>query len=329
MSTQHSDTNHFVIGRIYDLLLICFPFWIPLSYFTLISYFPNNNSLIFFIYLFILGETHFAATWLFFIYPNNRKWVLQNRYWSLFIPFLIIIALIVIAIKSIEVVLLFILIYNLFHVTRQSIGIIKIYSTRKVNLSVELAYIYIINILCAIVGLCRFIIPINLIIMNRTIISITIILFACTYLLLIIFRIRKFVSLHFLGSLITGTLLYLPLLFANTIQDAFAMGVGMHYSQYLALVIPINIRRLNANIDNINNNLINDIDIHKILVKIIIYLVCYSSVMLFFTFSKKYENYYYLIPVFFQLAHFYVDGFIWRFSEDHIRKNIGRYLFVK
>ena len=51
-------------------------------------------------------------------------------------------------------------------------------------------------------------------------------------------------NIYFIASVLTGIFLYSPLLFANTIQDAFAMGVGMHYSQYLALVIPINIRRL-------------------------------------------------------------------------------------
>jgi hypothetical protein len=78
--------NRLVVSRFYDLLFICMPLWVPISYFCLTSYFPTHNLLIFFLYLFILGETHFGATWLFFLYPNNRAWVWENKYFSIFIP---------------------------------------------------------------------------------------------------------------------------------------------------------------------------------------------------------------------------------------------------
>ena len=35
----------------------------------------------------------------------------------------------------------------------------------------------------------------------------------------------------------------------------------------------------------------------------------------------------YLIPILFQLYHFYVDGFIWQFSNKHIKKSVGSYIF--
>ena len=135
-------------------------------------------------------------------------------------------------------------IYNFFHVTRQSTGIIKIYADRISDIKIELTYIYIANILCVVVGLFRFVIPINIVNENLFIISCLIILVSCSYFILILLRPRENMNIYFIGSVFTGIFLYSPLLFANTIQDAFAMGVGMHYSQYLALVIPINIRRL-------------------------------------------------------------------------------------
>ena len=35
----------------------------------------------------------------------------------------------------------------------------------------------------------------------------------------------------------------------------------------------------------------------------------------------------YLIPLTFQFYHFYIDGFIWKFSDEHIRKSILQYLY--
>ena len=129
-------------GKFYDLIFICMPLYVPISYYTLITFFPSYNSFIFFLYLFILGETHFGATWLFFLYTNNRKWVMKNHYYSIFIPLLVIAALIILAFKSLEFVFLIILIYNIFHVTRQSIGIIKIYAVNKNDLNIEYIYIH-------------------------------------------------------------------------------------------------------------------------------------------------------------------------------------------
>ena len=35
----------------------------------------------------------------------------------------------------------------------------------------------------------------------------------------------------------------------------------------------------------------------------------------------------YLVPIFFQLMHFYIDMFVWRFSKSHTRENLNPYLF--
>ena len=42
--------------------------------------------------------------------------------------------------------------------------------------------------------------------------------------------------------------------------------------------------------------------------------------------SQNY-SYIYLIPLIFQLYHFYIDGFIWKFSELHIKKSILPHIF--
>ena len=36
-----------------------------------------------------------------------------------------------------------------------------------------------------------------------------------------------------------------------------------------------------------------------------------------------------LIPLIFQMYHFYIDGFIWKFSDPHIKNSVGQYIFSK
>ena len=38
-------------------------------------------------------------------------------------------------------------------------------------------------------------------------------------------------------------------------------------------------------------------------------------------------SYLYLIPLLFQLYHFYIDGFIWKFSDPHIKKSVLPFMF--
>jgi len=223
--------------------------------------------------------------------------------------------------------LLLILIFNFFHVTRQSTGIVKIYADRISNKKIELTYIYIANILCVAVGLFRFIIPVDIVNENLFIISCFIIIASCSYFIMFLLSPRENMNIYFISSVLTGIFLYSPLLFANTIQDAFAMGVGMHYSQYLALVIPINMRRLSQRDRDNNMQLVSNKRNNNLFLIILLYLLLYSGIMVSLTFSKGYLDFYYLIPVFFQLAHFYLDSFIWRFSNDHIKNNVGKYIF--
>ena len=293
----------------------------PLSYLILTITFPDFNKVLFFTYLFILGETHFAGTWLFFMHPKNRIWVSNEKYFEfIYIPLLSIPAIIFIILKSIPIALFLILLFNFWHVTRQSIGIIKLYSTIK-NINNELIIIYLINLACIIVGISRFVIQLNIIDQNLNLFYLTTIIPMILFLGYRLYCLKKKVNIYFIASVLTSIFIYIPLLFSKSIQDAFILGVGMHYSQYLALVLPINIRKFNSINNSKNNNL------PKVVKGIFIYLFIYSLIMVSLTLSKTYINFLYLVPVFFQLIHFYIDGIIWKFSSPYLRENIGKYIF--
>ena len=181
------------------------------------------------------------------------------------------------------------------------------------------------NIICGFTGIFRFIIPLNVIDNNIYYICVACAIITTVFFIIIILLRYKNMNIHYFASVISGTLLFTPLLFTNSIQDAFAMGVGVHYSQYLAIVLPITIRRIISANQDVITKIINN---KYLYIKLFTYLFSYSAMMVLFTLSIKYINYIYLIPVMFQLAHFYMDGFIWRFSNVYIRNNVGRYLFA-
>jgi hypothetical protein len=73
----------------------------------------------------------------------------------------------------------------------------------------------------------------------------------------------------------------------------------------------------------------------KSLISRLSFILLYGLIMTFLTVkgmpqvssdSNDYSTLY-LIPIIFQLYHFYIDGFIWRFSDPHIKKQIGTYMF--
>ena len=64
-----------VISHFGDYFLICLPIWIPVGFFLGFSMLSEGQALLFLIGLFLLGETHFAVTWLFFFDSNNWAWL--------------------------------------------------------------------------------------------------------------------------------------------------------------------------------------------------------------------------------------------------------------
>ena len=124
--------------------LIRFPFLFPLFY-CFVLYLVNGSEayLVFFTLLF-LAEPHFGATWPFLIYKNNFTKILNNKLYYLYFPILIVFFCII---GFFQFNYLFLLIFfgiNLFHVTRQSVGVSKLYVKDKteVNFHINLIYFY-------------------------------------------------------------------------------------------------------------------------------------------------------------------------------------------
>jgi len=129
-------------------------------------------------------------------------------------------------------------------------------------------------------------------------------------------------------SLLTGVLIYIPILFFDDLATATAVGVGMHWCQYLAIVWSKFLRKEYAIRKNVKSKL------NRKAIFYLLFVLSYALIMTTLALlglnstpnqSFKY-NYIYLIPLSFQLFHFYIDGFIWKFSDPHIRKSVLKYM---
>ena len=313
-------------SSILDNLLINFPLWFPLIYIFLVFNFPSTGKIIFLASIFLFAETHFASTWLFFFDSENWKWIKKNLYQIVFIPIYVIFSITFIWQYSPFAVIFIHYLASGWHVTKQSVGIMNIYGN---NRKIYHFLIYLASFVCLAVGLNNpglFARSINLNNMNSLIFVV-----AFCYVLLLILNLRKLFkkNLQLLMPLITGIFIYLPILFFEDLATATAVGVGMHWCQYLAIVWSKYFRKRNF-IAIQNSNRVNGESL-----KFLFFIFSYSLIMSSFSLNgiiNKDEltiqyNIFYLIPLLFQLYHFYIDGFIWKFSDPQIKKSVLPFMF--
>jgi hypothetical protein len=332
-----SDTKY-IAGPYLDYIFIVFPVWVPIIYFTLISALPEYNALFFLMVMLLLGEPHFAATWFFVLDNKNRKWLLDNKYYSIFLPLLFATILIIVGVQiSIAAALFPVLIFNLFHVTRQSIGILKLYGGFKSkNLSLSIWAVYVFSTFFIVIGLIRFTFLLEVVDDYLPIILLVSAIAALLTVLAIFISGRsEGIGLINVATTLTGILMFMPMLFVDRLENAFAMGVGMHYSQYLAITIPLYLRRARMDVKTGANKALRFVASN--IYSITFYLLAYAGLMVFlaqkFTYSEVSEEYMhkemviFLVPIVFQTLHFYADSFIWRFSTPYIREEIHPHLY--
>jgi hypothetical protein len=337
-----------VAGPRLDYVFIAFPIWVPIVYFTLISSFPEYSAIFFLMVMLLLGEPHFAATWFFFLDERNRKWLLDNKFYFIFLPLFIAVILIIVGTQVSAVAALFpILIFNLFHVMRQSIGVLKMYAVSPSrSLTYGLWAVYAFSTFFILIGLIRFNYKIDIAASGQTSFVVDeyipfILPTSAGVIMLVILAIfyvaqKEGARLIYVATVLTGLIMFMPLLFMDKIEHAFAMGVGMHYTQYLAITIPLYLRRSRIDARAGANRALRFVASN--IYTISVYLLIYAGLMVFLAnyafFTDVSEVYMqkefaiFLIPITFQTLHFYADTFIWRFSTPHIRSEIYPHLFA-
>ena len=299
-----------------EVFFVKFPIFFPILYLILLYSFPSFETYLIFLILLILAETHFGATWPFFIDKVNIPFIKQKKIELIIIPILLIFFCIIGFFYFKNLFLLIFFAANMYHVTRQSYGVMNLY-TKEPSEKKDYSYIiYTFNLIFFFVAFFRFYIPIlkeeNLLTLNFVIIASMLIVFFIEY--------KKFgFSENFL-TLITGVLIFYPVCFVSNPVHAIIMGVTMHYSQYLFLTIKVINTRNKINIDGKKNKM------NKFFSIIVIYSVIMSILSIFGKFETELLKNLIFIPITGQMLHFYLDSQLWKFSEKHNRENILKFL---
>ena len=299
-----------------EVFFVKFPILFPLLYLTVLYTFPSFETHLIFLTILILAETHFGATWPFFLDKVNAPYIKQKKIELIFIPIMLTLFCIIGFFYFKNLFLLIFFAANMYHVTRQSYGIMNLYTKAPLEKTHYSNIIYTFNFLFFLIAFFRFYMPViqeeNLIILNFVIISSMLITFW--------FEFKKFgFSENFL-TLITGVLIFYPVCFVANPVHAIIMGVTMHYSQYLYLISKVINKRKSEN------------DFHKKskIFSFLFVIVVYSLIMSILSIFGKNDSEFLItlifIPITGQMLHFYLDSQLWKFSEQHNRENILRYL---
>jgi hypothetical protein len=311
-----------------DYALVVAPVWIGAVYLAAVSFFPDCRTFIFFLFLVVLGESHFGATWLFFLGRENRRWLWERRFRLVYLPLVITAVYVLIGAANLEAAIMIGAFASGVHVTRQSIGIYRLYGGERGDANERAIYAASFGFLG--IGFARFYAPklalspsmMDLVLLLTQRVSLV---FLCWVLACLVLAAIQLGGSKRWFAVVTGAAIYFPYCLVQFPQDAIAIGVGMHWCQYLAINYAIYGRRAfwhRADQGSVRQA-----------AAVVGLIGCYAVVMAAIGTSAgtriEPRSVWLLLPLCGQILHYYIDAFIWRFSDPHIRKNVGSYLWAR
>ena len=300
-----------------QLLFIKFPIIFPIIYGFILYLFPAYEKELILITLLLLAETHFGATWPFFLAKSNIEHIRKDYLKLIFFPFSIIFFSIIgfFFFKSLFLMIFFMA--NIYHVTRQSFGVCKLYCKNNLEVNFQEIFIYIFNFIFFIIAFLRFYMPV---INDDTLPLLNLVIIILFLFISIIYIFRFGFTQNFL-TFVTGIIIFYPTCFVSNPVHAIIMGVTMHYTQYLYLTKYVVIERNKKQNVNPNRNILKNY-----FFIIIVYSIIMTSFSLFGNNPNFDLNSLILIPIIGQMLHFYLDSQLWRFSFAHNRENVLEYI---
>jgi hypothetical protein len=311
-----------IVTPVFDRLFILAPLWVGCLYLTAVYALPSARPFVFFLFLAVLGETHFGATGLFLLMRGNRAWLWRRRRLLLYVPAGLVTACLFIGMWKLSLALLIGGIASGIHVTRQSIGISRLYGGPRRGLNEPLIYCASVGFLG--IGFARFSVPILPFPPSILGAVATAVPWASAALLvlialgLLLIGSRSGYDRRWLAAL-TGCVIYFPYCFVSAPQDAIAVGVGMHWCQYLGLNAAVYGRQAVAS--GTQNRLLAATGL------IAVYGLVMASIHTAAGTVLDSANLFVVLPLCGEIIHYYLDAFIWRFSDPQIRTTIGAYLW--
>ncbi len=309
-----------IVNKKIDFLFVKFPFVFPIIYCFILYYFPEFENHLVILTILLLGEPHFAATWPFFLNDRNKTYIKKNRIPLIILPALIVITSIIMFFTIKNFFLLIFFAANVFHVTRQSTGISKLFLKDEKEKNFQTNSIYLFSSLFFLIGIFRF--YFNLM-TNTDLVTLSLVILSSIGLLIIIYSLI-FKNIKNIFTLITGIMIFYPVCFVSNPVHVILMGVTMHYSQYLVLTYLIEKRRSKENRNFQSDSKQN---LFGSFFKILLF---YSLAMTLFSYFGRLDisilQNLILIPIIGQMLHFYIDSHLWKFSDKHHRENTLKFI---
>jgi len=321
-SFERAVAPGFVLSPLSDYLLILAPFWLGAFYLAAVNLVPSARPIVFFVFLALLGETHFGATGLFLTARENRAWIWRNRRLLVYAPLALVGAFASIGIWDLRLALLVGSIASGIHVARQSIGVSRLYGSPRNGLNEFSIYGASAGFLG--VGFARFYAPalplpptvLEMIVVLTPLAEAALLLGIGVCLFLV--GDRSGYDRRFFAAL-TGCAIYAPYCFVSDPRDAIAIGVAMHWCQYLALNAAVYGRWAIA------TGGMKRLALAPVV--IIAYGVAMATIHPLSPVHLSTAKILVLLPLCGEFVHYYIDAFIWRFSDPHIRKSVGAYIW--
>ena len=301
----------------HDFLFVKFPIIFPLLYCFILYNFPSFETELILLTILLLAEPHFGATWPFFLNKINKDYIQENKFFLVKILIVITILCLLGFFLAKSFFLLVFFASNIHHVTRQSLGISKLYSPSSIeSKSIEIN-LYLWNIIFFLIGFFRFYYPI---ITAEHVNALNIIILSLLFINFVYFFFKFKLSDNFF-TLLTGVIIFYPICFVDSPVHAILMGVTMHFSQYLIFTYKITKNReLKVNTSSKN---------YYFIFLVIIYSIFMTGFSSSGNIDSELLKNLIIIPITAQMLHFYLDSRLWKFSEKHNRKSVLEFLLIK
>ena len=109
----------------FEFNLVKFPIIFPLIYGVILYLTPQFETYLLFLTILLLAETHFGATWPFFLNQANSELIKKNKLSLITFPLIIATFSLIGFIFIKKLFLLIFFAVNMYHVTRQSFGFVN------------------------------------------------------------------------------------------------------------------------------------------------------------------------------------------------------------
>ena len=301
----------------HDFLFVKFPIIFPLLYCFILYNFPSFETELILLTILLLAEPHFGATWPFFLNKINKDYIQENKLFLVKIPIIITILCLLGFFLAKSFFLLVFFASNIHHVTRQSLGISKLYSPSSTESKSIETNLYLWNIIFFLIGFFRFYYPV---ITAEHVNALNIIILSLLFINFFYFFLKFKLSDNFF-TLLTGVIIFYPICFVDSPVHAILMGVTMHFSQYLIFTYKITKNReLKVNTSSKN---------YYFIFLVIIYSIFMTGFSSSGNIDSELLKNLIIIPITAQMLHFYLDSRLWKFSEKHNRKSVLEFLLIK